>query len=221
VPGSMTDDDRELARLAPGDIRASDIERRRAIATLQAACIEGRLNLDEYGQRVSDALAARTRTQLDTLLVDLPVEIHPDAAATRGSSNWPARGAPASNRGLGVANTVAVLGSAQRSGFWRLAERSRVVSVLGSCKLDLVSARISAAVTTLNVVSLLGSIDMIVPAGVEVELEVQAVLGSRDLRMGPAPGPGAPVIRITGMVILGALNIRDAAAQQAHVDAYG
>jgi hypothetical protein len=114
---------------------------------------------------------------------------------------------------------LAVLGSAQRSGFWRLAEDSRVVAVLGSCKIDLRSARISAAVTTLEVSAVLGSIDVIVPAGVEVDVEVHALLGSRDMRVGAAPPEGAPIIRITGMVLLGSLNVRDA-AQQAHIDAY-
>src|SRR5437763_1921544 len=101
----------DLTPREPGDLRASDGERRRVVATLQAACVEGRLNLDEYGQRVEDALAARTRAQLE------------------------------------------------------------------------------------------------------------ALLGSRDMRVGAAPPEGAPIIRITGMVLLGSLNVRDA-AQQAHIDAY-
>ena len=203
----------ELTRLEPGDMRASDVERRRVVTTLQAACVEGRLNLDEYGQRVEDALAARTRAQLEALLVDLPAETGTGEERGSASTSW------AAARGGRVSNTLAVLGSAQRSGFWRLAEESRVVAVLGSCKIDLRSARISAAVTTLEVSAVLGSIDVIVPAGVEVDLEVHALLGSRDMRMGTAPpATGAPVIRITGMVLLGLLNVRDAA--QAHIDAY-
>src|SRR4030088_379496 len=144
----------DLTPREPGDLRASDGERRRVVATLQAACVEGRLNLDEYGQRVQDALAARTRTQLEALLTDLPVEMGVDIG----------RGIPPASR-AGVSTTVAVLGSAQRNGFWRLAEESRVISVLGSCKIDLRSARISAAVTTLQAAAVLGSIDVIVPTG--------------------------------------------------------
>lgn len=211
----------ELARLEPGDMRASDVERRRVVATLQAACVEGRLNLDEYGQRVETALAARTRAQLETLLVDLPAETGAgdELASTKQSGSWMRSGE--ASRGGRVSNTVAVLGSAQRSGFWRLAEESRVVAVLGSCKIDMRSARISAAVTTLEVAAVLGSIDVFVPAGVEVELEVHALLGSRDMRMGAAPpAAGAPVIRITGAVLLGSLNVRDS-TQQEHIDAYG
>ena len=199
-----------MTQLEPGDIRASDTERRRVVATLQAACVEGRLNLDEYGGRVEAAFLARTRSQLEMLLVDLPAETHAGRAPASISDAAPS----------GVSNTVAVLGSAQRSGFWRLAPRSRVISVLGSCKIDLRTSRISAAVTTLHVASVLGSIDVIVPPGVEVELEVQAVLGARDVRMGAAPPQGAPVIRITGLVLLGSLNVRDASAHAGHIDAY-
>ncbi len=195
-------------------MRASDGERRQVIATLQAACVEGRLNLDEYGQRVEDALVARTRAQLEALLLDLPAETSTSDERAIAATNR------AVARGGRVSSTLAVLASAQRSGFWRLAEESRVVAVLGSCKIDLRSARISAAVTTLAVSAVLGSIDVIVPAGVEVDLEVHALLGSRDMRMGTAPpAAGAPVIHITGMVLLGSLNVRDA-AQQAHIDAY-
>ncbi len=213
----------ELSRLGPADMGAADVERRRVVGTLQAACVEGRLNLDEYGQRVEAALAARTRAQLETLLVDLPAETGAGdgLVSTSRSGRWMSSSPGDANRGGRVSNTLAVLGSAQRSGFWRLAEESRVVAVLGSCKIDLRSARISAAVTTLEVVAVLGSIDVFVPAGVEVELEVHALLGSRDMRMGAAPpAAGAPVIRITGAVLLGSLNVRDS-TQQEHIDAYG
>jgi hypothetical protein len=197
--------------IEPLEIRASDSERRQVVASLQAACVEGRLNLDEYSQRVEQAIAARTRGQLEALLVDLPAET--------GAAQAAARALP---RTGGVATTIAVLGQAQRSGFWRMAEMSRVISVLGTCKLDLRSARVSSAVTTVDVSSVLGAVDVIVPAGVEVDLEVHAVLGARDVRLaGTPPAPGAPIIRITGIVVLGALNVRDAAAHQAHIDVYG
>jgi hypothetical protein len=188
----------------PLDIKASDTERRQTVATLQAACVEGRLTLDEYGHRVEAALAARTRAQLGQLLADLPPDISPlpqlAGPAVRGG-------------GGGVSRTVAVLSSAERNGFWRLAEDSSVLSVLGSCKLDLRSARIASSITTIDVTSVLGSVDVIVPTGVEVEMDATAVLGAHDMRLTPStPALGAPVIRITGLVLLGSLTVRDAAA---------
>src|SRR5258708_35563943 len=97
----------------PRDMRASDGERRQVVATLQAACVEGRLNLDEYGQRVEDALVARTRAQLEALLLDLPAE----------TSTSDERAIPATNRavarGRRAFSTVAASGTAPPAGLLR------------------------------------------------------------------------------------------------------
>jgi hypothetical protein len=187
----------------PIDIRASDAERRQIITALQTACVEGRLTLDEYGHRVERALAARTRSELEGLLGDLPHMMTAPRSGGPGASSI----------------TVAVLGSARRSGYWRLADGHTVVSALGSCKLDLREARVSGLTTTVNIWSVLGSVDVIVPPGVEVELDVGAILGSRDMRLaGSPPAPGAPTIRMTGAVLLGSLTIRDAASSAADPD---
>lgn len=55
-------------------IRTSEAERDRAIASLSNHFALGRLSLDELNQRVDRALQAKTRNQLGTLLLDLPVE---------------------------------------------------------------------------------------------------------------------------------------------------
>jgi hypothetical protein len=108
---------------------------------------------------------------------------------------------------------LAVLASASRRGFWRLAPESRVVAVLGSCKLDLREARVSAPITNIEVFVLLGSVDVLVGPGVEVDIDSQVLLGSRDMGVaGNAPTPGGPTIRITGAVVLGSLNVRGSAA---------
>jgi hypothetical protein len=53
-------------------IRVSDAEREFVVAQLQHATTEGRLSLDELGDRVSGAYAAVTRLELDELVDDLP-----------------------------------------------------------------------------------------------------------------------------------------------------
>jgi hypothetical protein len=54
------------------DMRASDAERDVIVADLGQHFQDGRLDHAEFDQRVTAALAARTRGQLDTLLADLP-----------------------------------------------------------------------------------------------------------------------------------------------------
>jgi Domain of unknown function (DUF1707) len=59
-------------------MRVSDADRDAAASVLNAAFAEGRLTVDEHGQRVEAACAARTWQQLHQLTADLPA---PRAAA--------------------------------------------------------------------------------------------------------------------------------------------
>jgi Domain of unknown function (DUF1707) len=54
------------------DILVSDAEREVAVDRLRQAAGEGRLAQDELEERVSRAFSARTQSELDALLVDLP-----------------------------------------------------------------------------------------------------------------------------------------------------
>src|SRR5258708_35556454 len=81
---------------------------------------------------------------------------------------------------------------------------------MGSCKLDRRGAAISAPVTRINAYSVMGSVDVIVPFGVEVELEGIAIMGSKDAKLtGPPPLPGAPVVRVNAFTAMGSVTVRD------------
>ena len=54
-------------------LRASDDDRERAAERLRLATAEGRLSVDELGQRLEAVYATRTVAELDGLLTDLPV----------------------------------------------------------------------------------------------------------------------------------------------------
>ena len=61
-----------LEHVNPGDLRAGDADRERVAERLRAALDEGRLNLYEYDDRLREAYAAKTYSELDALLKDLP-----------------------------------------------------------------------------------------------------------------------------------------------------
>ena len=178
-------------------IRVSDAERQRATAHLKQACVEGRITLEEFGERVGWALAARTRGDLDALTADLPVLGTGAALAATDSGR------------RAISSTLALLSSVERNGSWQVAERSRVIAMMAACKLDLRHAAISAPLTTIRAQVVMGSLNVIVPEGVEVELDAMVVAGSQSRRIsGPPPGPNAPVIRIEGFVLMGDLTVR-------------
>lgn len=64
------------------DVRASDAERREVIGALERHTADGRLSLDEFGERVERVWAARTRGELATITRDLP-ETHTAPAGAR------------------------------------------------------------------------------------------------------------------------------------------
>lgn len=184
---------------AAGDLatRASDAERRAVSDRLKQACVEGRLSLDEFGDRVGRALAARTHAELDSLTADLP-------STAAGTPSL------AADHRTAVSSTFAFMSSADRTGRWRIGRESRVIAVMGGCKLDLRHVTISAPLTVIRAYVVMGNVNVIVPEGVEVELEALAVMGSRSIKLkGAPPEHGAPVVRIEGIVLMGDLTVRD------------
>ncbi len=85
-------------------IRVSDADRNHVIDRLQQATSEGRLSLDELDDRITDALAARTWSDLDPLVDDLPAA--PEAAGGEAMPATEPSVSPAATR----AAAAAVLG---------------------------------------------------------------------------------------------------------------
>jgi len=175
-------------------ILASDAERESACAILREASVDGRLTLDEFTQRIGSALAARTRPELEDVTRDLPAVMALPQTARRSPVRW----------------SVALLSGVVRRGFWRVAERNWAIALMGNCDIDLRGAAISAPTTTFNAVAVMGGIDVIVPPGVEVELEGVAVMGSKVLKLsGPPPGAQAPVVRVNAFSLMGSVSVKD------------
>jgi Flp pilus assembly protein TadB len=64
-------------------MRVSDTERQRVIEELRRHCAAGRIDVDEYAERIERALAATTLADLDQVTGDLPIV---RIADPRGSS---------------------------------------------------------------------------------------------------------------------------------------
>ena len=79
-----------LPAMGGPEVRASDADRDAAAGVLNAAFAEGRLTVDEHGQRVGAAYAARTWQQLHQLTADLPAP--PGAAEPMAPAGFTAPG---------------------------------------------------------------------------------------------------------------------------------
>jgi hypothetical protein len=180
----------------PPALRASDAEREHAVAVLRAGAEHGRLTFDELAQRTELAYGATTGAELQRLVADLP-DTAPDtlvpAPPARKQRRW----------------SVALMGGCDRRGRWRPAPHSIAVSVMGGVKLDLRDATIEGDELVLTAFAVMGSVDVVVPDGVEVDLGGFALMGANEHRPGDAPvRAGTPVLRVRAFSLMGAVTVK-------------
>ena len=71
-----------------GNLRASDEDREQFVERLHKAHTEGRIGDDELEQRVSAALKARTYSELEATVADLPSSERRSPAHRRSATGW-------------------------------------------------------------------------------------------------------------------------------------
>jgi hypothetical protein len=171
-------------------ILASDAEREHSIVLLRDAVTSGRLTLEEFSDRVGRAQEARTGRELAVLTVDLP------------------SAAPALPAAPAVRHR-ALFSKLVRRGAFELPARSSWRSLFGTIVLDLRQARLEGPEVELDIYNLFGTVTVLVPSGVLVQVEGVGAFASQVLEP-PAwfPPPGAPRLRIRTSGPGGTLYVR-------------
>jgi hypothetical protein len=171
-------------------LRVSDAERESVAGRLNAAVGEGRLNLDEFSQRISAAYGARRRGELDVLVRDLPAE--PENQATSRS--------PVVFAG---SDLTATIGAVKKNGRWLLGSHTTVAVAFGPIKLDLREAELATREVIVSAHTTVGPIKVWVPSGVRVYVDGSTRIGTRTIEESNlAESPDAPTLRLrldTGM----------------------
>lgn len=179
----------------PG-VRASDVEREATVTRLQTAVGEGRIDLDEFGQRTSAAYEAATTAEVDVLVADLP-----------------APGAPPGPEMVGAATPDAltsVFGDVKLTVTTAVPER--VSTVFGDVKIDLRGLRTSADTVHLQLTTLFGDVEVIVSEGVTAEISGFTVFGDRRTELAAVPRlAGTPHVVVRGWTLFGDLRLRSLA----------
>jgi hypothetical protein len=178
-------------------IRLSDRDRDAVAQRLQQAFAEGRLDDDEFDQRMRAALTARLSTDLVPLTRDLP-------ASTGAAQPVPA--APGRKPGRFA---IAYKSSIRRAGRWRVPERFNAVVYKGSGWIDLRAAELTSAETTVLAIAYKSRIDVLVPPGVRVELEGFGVSKgwSAEEALEVRLPADAPVVHIRGIGYKGTIEV--------------
>jgi hypothetical protein len=185
------------------DLRASDLERERTIEALRDAAGEGRLTFEELADRIEVAAGARTRGELAEVTRDLPAA--GTATAVSGEVAAPVE-------------RSSIFGEIRRSGPWVVPVRSSWRSYFGGIVLDLREARVSAAEVTIQAESVFGSIRLVVPEGVIVEVRTRTIFGSVRQQAGDVASPGAPRVILVGGTTFGDVHVHAARLRERIAD---
>ncbi|MGW0315501.1 DUF1707 SHOCT-like domain-containing protein [Streptomyces flavidovirens] len=195
------------------EMHASDAERDRVAEVLRDAVAEGRLDMEEFDQRLDAVYKARTHGELEPLVRDLPVPGTggPVAAPVFSSSSgtpasWAGRvGGPATSRG-----GFAFWGGFGRKGTWTVGRRFTAFAMMGGGEIDLREARFEDRDTVIRCFTVMGGIGITVPPGLDVNVKGVGFLGGfGDLttQSSEPVAPDSPRVTITGFALLGGVGV--------------
>lgn len=202
TPSDPHDDRADPAAARPGlpavpavaAVRVSDDDRNAVIDLIQDAAGRGFLTIDELESRIELATAAKTRAELEPLTADLP--------------------APGSAVASAPAVVGATLSKTRRQGYWEVPGRLIVNVTLGKVVLDFTQAKLTTPAVEVEVTGTLASIEVVVPAGMRVDISGLSTPLGKSQVTGGGSGDDGPLIRFVGTLTLGTLKARRLSATE-------
>ncbi|GCB48976.1 DUF1707 domain-containing protein [Streptomyces sp. NL15-2K] len=192
------------------ELRASDADRERVAEVLRDALAEGRLDMEEFEERLDATYKARTYGELTPITRDLPAAGAP--VPTVSTTKQPAQSGSWAGRIVGGEGSstwaVAVMSGFQRRGRWTVPRRFNCFAFWGGGEIDLREANFADGEVEINCVAIMGGVQVIVPPGVEVVVRGIGIMGGFDHREDGVLGdPGAPRVVVTGFAFWGGVGV--------------
>ncbi len=180
--------------------------KKEVIGLLKQAYSDGRITVETLERRLKEATGAGDKETLIALVSDIPVPEGEKGSA--GASNETEATWRTNDRVARESQSFfAVLGSSNRIGRWQPAKTITCLSLMGSIKLDFREAEFPRNGVHINSACVMGSIELIIPPGVNVDLSGIPLLGSMDNKSGSGD-PDAPSITIRGLTIMGSVEVK-------------
>lgn len=189
----------------PGAPLSLERERELTIELLSQHFAVDNLTLDDLDHRMEQVYRAKTVAALRDITRDLPGATEPGAARVENRMRVQADAFPIEH-----ARIVSIMAETKRHGIWQLPRKLDVWSVMADTRLDLTEAQLTDGVTEIRVHGIMAALKVIVPPGVRVVVQPGAFMSSvsDEVMTQPAVGSGAPVVRITGQLVMAELKVR-------------
>lgn len=176
--------------------------RERASELLQRRFSEGIIDVDLYEERVAVVESATTLEEVQATVADLRPDEQTALVAVDGVQVLSA------SQVQEVGQLRSILGNARRTGAWTVPRRLEIRDVLGSIKLDLRQAHLPRDGVTLDVDVILGDLEVLVPPGMPVSMEVNAVLAEVADPDDIDVDHRLPPLRVVGRAVLANVEVK-------------
>jgi hypothetical protein len=162
------------------------------------------LTVDEYESRLDSAYTATSLQQLEDLVSGLPV-LASGSSQPEASPVLRAPAASVRDRGF----QIAIMGGSERKGAWTPPRKLYTAAIMGGAGLDFREAMMPPGATEVNVVALMGGVEILVPPGLAVETHGFGLLGGFEAldQAGSETDPDAPRLVIKGLALMGGVEV--------------
>lgn len=217
----------------PRDLRVSDAEREHVGELLQRAVGHGMLSLGEFTERMDTVLVAKTRRDLNQVLVDLPgIDIRPEYQAAYQPQTYPgaqpyqaaqqyppAQAYPSQAPAPVGSFTPAVpsggplvikgrMSSLARKGRWDVPPVVRIDTVASSVTLDFTEAVMQTQVVRVELNDYMSSINIVLPPEATADINgVEAVASSANSKVRGGAPYGPLHLVVTGTIRCASLTV--------------
>ncbi|GGV33165.1 DUF1707 SHOCT-like domain-containing protein [Streptomyces spectabilis] len=196
------------------ELRASDADRERVAEVLREAMAEGRLDMDEFNERVDAAYRARTYGDLAPLTRDLPAAgaVAPKTSLVKRSADdgsteidWAERVVEGTEPTSGGA--FAFWSGFNRKGGWTVGRLFTSFAMWGGGEIDLREARFADREVVIRCFTIMGGIQVTVPPELNVSVKGFGIMGGFGDDATGEGTPGSPRVTVTGFALMGGVNV--------------
>ncbi|MBN2440805.1 MAG: hypothetical protein JXJ04_05650 [Spirochaetales bacterium] len=186
------------------DLGISKYAREKVIEHLKYSFSHDYLEEIDFEKRLKIALNTNNKQDLNAIVEDLPEVIEENKNEQDHSPSVHInKGVIQQNRKI-----MSILGSVKRKGVWKPPKNLQMVVVLGDAHLDFTQAEFPPGTTEIDISCVLGSTEIIVPQGVNIENHCISILGEVNDKSVRNQNPYNPTLKLIGKVVLGSLEIK-------------
>jgi hypothetical protein len=191
--------------------------REQVITRLSEGYAEDVFDVDELERRLDLAHGAGSVAELDALIADLAPSAPTSTALVVAGPTAIDDPSRADAKKLRV-----IMSSIERRGRWTVPRSLDLRVLWGNAELDFRDASLGPGVTTIHVRVFMGNFEVVLPPNLGIEVDVSGFASSvtERHRVPPDADPARPLIRITGTVRFGNLEITTRLPGESARDAY-